>query len=183
MRMSRGLAPIALRTPISRVRSVTEASRTFMMPIPPTSREIPVIAPMNSLKMKMPSVACASRCVDVCTSMRPSQRPKRCATQSSTLLFATSTSSRRRAFTSNTGVRGAVVGGSTVDAAANGTYRLSVRSPLYGARTPMTSRGLPLTRTVRPIIDDGERPAASSVASLLESTTTAELREASAGEK
>ena len=31
-------APMALRTPISRVRSVTETSMMFMTPMPPTSR-------------------------------------------------------------------------------------------------------------------------------------------------
>ncbi len=38
--MSRPLAPIAMRMPISRVRSVTETSMMFMIPIPPTSSEI-----------------------------------------------------------------------------------------------------------------------------------------------
>ena len=38
--MSRPLAPIAMRMPISRVRSVTETSMMFMMPIPPTISEI-----------------------------------------------------------------------------------------------------------------------------------------------
>ena len=33
-------APIALRTPISRVRSVTETSMMFITPMPPTSRPI-----------------------------------------------------------------------------------------------------------------------------------------------
>ena len=37
-RMSRRVAPSALRTPISRVRSVTETSMMFMIPIPPTTR-------------------------------------------------------------------------------------------------------------------------------------------------
>ena len=32
------VAPSALRTPISRVRSVTETSMMFMMPMPPTTR-------------------------------------------------------------------------------------------------------------------------------------------------
>ena len=36
-RMSDFLAPTALRTPISRVRSVTETNMMFMMPMPPTS--------------------------------------------------------------------------------------------------------------------------------------------------
>jgi len=34
-----GRAPIARRTPISRVRSVTATSMMFMMPIPPTKSE------------------------------------------------------------------------------------------------------------------------------------------------
>ena len=40
MRMSRPLAPIAMRMPISRVRSVTETSMMFMIPMPPTRSEI-----------------------------------------------------------------------------------------------------------------------------------------------
>ena len=38
--MSRRFAPTALRTPISRVRSVTETSMMFMIVMPPTSNEI-----------------------------------------------------------------------------------------------------------------------------------------------
>ena len=37
--MSRERAPMARRTPISRVRSVTETSMMFMMPMPPTTSE------------------------------------------------------------------------------------------------------------------------------------------------
>ncbi len=44
MRMSRPRAPTAMRRPISRVRSVTETSMMFMMPIPPTSSETEAIA-------------------------------------------------------------------------------------------------------------------------------------------
>ena len=36
----RGVAPSALRSPISRIRSVTETSMMFMTPIPPTSNEM-----------------------------------------------------------------------------------------------------------------------------------------------
>ena len=42
-RMSRLLAPIALRMPISRVRSRTDTSMMFMIPIPPTISEIEAI--------------------------------------------------------------------------------------------------------------------------------------------
>lgn len=44
-RMPPSVAPIALRIPISRVRSVTETSMIFMIPIPPTRREIAAIPP------------------------------------------------------------------------------------------------------------------------------------------
>ena len=50
-RMSRRLAPMALRMPISRVRSVTVTSMMFMMPMPPTSREMPAIAPRKTTKV------------------------------------------------------------------------------------------------------------------------------------
>ena len=43
-RMSEGVAPMALRMPISRVRSVTDTSMMFMMPMPPTSREMTATA-------------------------------------------------------------------------------------------------------------------------------------------
>jgi hypothetical protein len=44
-RMSLLLAPTAFRMPISRVRSVTETYMMFMMPIPPTTSEMPAMAP------------------------------------------------------------------------------------------------------------------------------------------
>ena len=37
-------APSALAMPISRVRSVTDTSMMFMMPMPPTSSEMPTTA-------------------------------------------------------------------------------------------------------------------------------------------
>ena len=42
--MSLPLAPRDLRMPISRVRSVTDTSMMFMMPMPPTSREMAAMA-------------------------------------------------------------------------------------------------------------------------------------------
>ena len=39
----RRLAPIAFRTPISRVRSATDTNMMFMMPMPPTNKDKPVI--------------------------------------------------------------------------------------------------------------------------------------------
>ena len=41
--MCRPFAPIDILRPISRVRSVTETYMMFMMPIPPTSREMPAM--------------------------------------------------------------------------------------------------------------------------------------------
>ena len=51
-RMVRSFAPSALRMPISRVRSVTDTSMMFMMPMPPTSSEMlamPVSTTMTML--------------------------------------------------------------------------------------------------------------------------------------
>ena len=42
-RMLRFLAPMALRIPISRVRSVTETSMMFMMPMPAANRAMKAI--------------------------------------------------------------------------------------------------------------------------------------------
>ncbi len=53
-RIVRLVAPMALRTPISRVRSVTETSMMFMTPTPPTIR--PTLA-TPIMKMKMPPVS------------------------------------------------------------------------------------------------------------------------------
>ena len=50
-------APMARRTPISRVRSSTLASMMFMMPMPPTSSEIDAIATITISKIR-----CVRRC-------------------------------------------------------------------------------------------------------------------------
>jgi len=47
--MSCGCAPTAMRMPISRVRSVTLTSMMFMMPMPPTSSEMPATEPRNNV--------------------------------------------------------------------------------------------------------------------------------------
>ena len=47
-RISSRRAPTAKRMPISRVLSTTETSMIFMMPIPPTTREMDAIAATNS---------------------------------------------------------------------------------------------------------------------------------------
>jgi hypothetical protein len=46
-------APIAMRMPISRVRSVTDTSMMFMMPMPPTTKEIAAIAPSSILMTRV----------------------------------------------------------------------------------------------------------------------------------
>ena len=51
--MSRRTAPIALRMPISRVRSVTDTSMMFITPTPPTRR---AIDEMKSIASVMPPV-------------------------------------------------------------------------------------------------------------------------------
>ena len=52
-RTSRFLAPMALRVPISRVRSVTVTSMMFMMPMPPTRREMAAMPPRRKRKAMM----------------------------------------------------------------------------------------------------------------------------------
>ena len=47
-RISAFRAPIALRTPISLVRSVTEISMMFMTPIPPTSNPTELMMPVSA---------------------------------------------------------------------------------------------------------------------------------------
>ena len=53
--MSRARAPTAMRTPISRVRSVTETSMMFMMPMPPTSSETAAMAMSSVVRVLVPS--------------------------------------------------------------------------------------------------------------------------------
>ena len=45
------MAPIANRIPISRVRSVTDTSMMFMMPIPPTNSASAAVVPNNHVKI------------------------------------------------------------------------------------------------------------------------------------
>ena len=50
---------MALRMPISRVRSVTVTSMIFIMPMPPTSREMPAMAPITRDCIKL-AFSCSS---------------------------------------------------------------------------------------------------------------------------
>ena len=55
-----GVAPSALRRPISRIRSVTETSMMFMTPMPPTSSEIAAMPPSRTVSVLSVDVAVAS---------------------------------------------------------------------------------------------------------------------------
>ncbi len=55
--MSPCRAPMALRMPISRVRSVTVTSMMFMTPMPPTSSEMAATAPSSTVKVLVDEVA------------------------------------------------------------------------------------------------------------------------------
>ena len=62
-RMSRPRAPTALRMPISRVRSRTDTSMMFMIPMPPTTSEIEAMPPSRSVSVPLIDEAAASNCV------------------------------------------------------------------------------------------------------------------------
>ena len=71
--MCRRVAPSARRMPISRVRSVTLASMMFMMPMPPTSSEMPA----TTTSMTFHTIICrlafsrSSHGTTICTSVSP----------------------------------------------------------------------------------------------------------------
>ncbi len=54
------VAPSALRMPISRVRSVTDTSMMFMMPMPPTSSDTPAIDARSDVIVRVISVRVAA---------------------------------------------------------------------------------------------------------------------------
>ena len=58
--MTRGVAPRALRRPISRTRSVTETSMMFITPMPPTSSEMPAMPPSSTVRVLSTEVAVAT---------------------------------------------------------------------------------------------------------------------------
>ena len=59
----RGLAPTAMRTPISRVRSLTLTSMMFMMPMPPTSSD--TAAMLASSRVSASLLSCLRDAVSV----------------------------------------------------------------------------------------------------------------------
>ena len=56
-RMTPGVAPSALRKPISRTRSVTDTSMMFITPMPPTSREMAAIPASSTVSVLSTDVA------------------------------------------------------------------------------------------------------------------------------
>ena len=60
-RISRGVAPRALRRPISRIRSVTETNMMFITPIPPTSNEMAAMPPSRMVRVWSTEVAVDQR--------------------------------------------------------------------------------------------------------------------------
>ena len=69
------VAPRALRMPISRVRSVTDTIMIFMMPIPPTMREMAAMLPRNSVSMVVVLVMVSMRLVRLRTVKSSSLSP------------------------------------------------------------------------------------------------------------
>ena len=57
LKMSTPRAPTLMRRPISRVRSVTETYMMFMMPMPPTSSEMPATAASSRVIMSVVEVS------------------------------------------------------------------------------------------------------------------------------
>ncbi len=55
--MTPGVAPSALRRPISRTRSVTDTSMMFITPMPPTSREMAAIPASRTVSVLSTDVA------------------------------------------------------------------------------------------------------------------------------
>ncbi len=91
LKMLNGVAPMALRMPISRTRSLIEASMRFMMPMPLTSSDTPAMAlpPITKLALVLAKLASCSSLVRTLKSMMP-----RCCWVST--LAAPSTVARRR---------------------------------------------------------------------------------------
>ncbi len=90
--MSRPRAPIALRMPISRVRSRTETSMMFMIPIPPTSSEIEAMPPRRSARVAPTDENVSRSCAwsAIVKSCVVDVTPCRCWSSAAIVAFATS---------------------------------------------------------------------------------------------
>ena len=71
---SRARAPSAMRRPISRVRSVTDSSMMFMIPMPPTSSDMPATLASSAVIVRLDRSSVADNCSSV-TSSRPGTLP------------------------------------------------------------------------------------------------------------
>ncbi len=89
-RTSRSRAPTAMRRPISRMRSVTDTSMMFMMPMPPTSREMPAMLPSSTVIICV-AWAAVSAISDMLRTVKSSSAPgaMRCRLRRSSWIWAT----------------------------------------------------------------------------------------------
>ena len=71
------LAPMALRIPISLVRSVTVTIMIFMMPMPPTTSEIPAMPPSRMDRAEVTLFIASSSILEASTSKASSSSSKR----------------------------------------------------------------------------------------------------------
>ena len=77
VRMLPRLAPMALRMPISRVRSVTVTIIIFIMPMPPTTREIPAMPPSKMDRAEVTVFRASSSILEASTSKASSSSSNR----------------------------------------------------------------------------------------------------------
>ncbi len=157
-RISRLRAPMALRRPISRVRSVTETSMIFIMPIPPTSSEIAAIPPRK--RVSTPRMDWVMLRIESWVKMVKSSRPtsvrwrvrriseissEAACTLAESIAWASMVSTLSRTLRWN----------SRVWAVVNGTIMRSSwlpnPEPPLDFSTPITRKGWPLMRTVSPV--------------------------------
>ena len=175
-RMCRRLAPIARIRPISEVRSDTETSITFMMPMPATESEIAAIATSASVSTPstVPSVSTTASWVRMVKSTSPSWRSW------STALTLSRTLSRSAWARVCRIIRNSPARLKSCIAVATGMIAMSSRlMPTWrprGSSTPMTRARRSPMRTEPPTACS---PGKSSVAVLYPSTTTGAPRRTS----
>ncbi len=174
LRMSRPRAPRALRMPISRVRSRTDTSMMFMIPMPPTTRAIEAIPPSRSVSVPLIEDAASSSWA--WSKMEKSSVPVAAIpwrTRSSpviasraaciSLALATLTPIVRTVSPPTKYLRTAPIGTSTWSSG------LANPAPPFGCRMPTTSNGMPPTETIEPT---ASAPSPRSVATVAPSTMT-----------
>ena len=168
LRMSRPRAPRALRMPISRVRSRTETSMMFMIPIPPTTSAIEAMPPSSSVSVPLiVEAACSSWVWSKIWKSSLSVAPMPCRTRRSSAIW------------SRTGLHVGPVGDAHPDRADAAPARRSTSNraerdehlvvgvlepaPPFGWRMPATSKGCPRsgrsTRWPRPRAPGCWRPS------------------------